>query len=173
MVNYIWQKRNHATVINGIPFVYIGVTSPKHGVGNEAPQPKPRPHLHEIGEIYSLVKLRYMITVTSAVAITWLQTTIALDSSLNLPLMRRILVARAICWYLFIIGINHGWVCDVDINPSVLSRSAGRSRCPTHPAMGLLSDMYNCGMRMRRECLERFPRHRLQGYAQLIRYSSE
>ena len=29
-------------------------------------------------------------------------------------------------------------------------------------AMGLLSDAYNCGLRMRQECRERFPRHRLQ-----------
>ena len=29
--------------------------------------------------------------------------------------------------------------------------------------MGLLPDTENCGMRMRRECRERFPRHRLQG----------
>ena len=29
-------------------------------------------------------------------------------------------------------------------------------------AMGLLSDRQNCGLRMRRECRERFPRHRLQ-----------
>ena len=28
--------------------------------------------------------------------------------------------------------------------------------------MGLLPDMYNCGLRMRLECRERFPRHRLQ-----------
>ena len=28
--------------------------------------------------------------------------------------------------------------------------------------MGLLPDTYNCGLRMRRECRERFPRHRLQ-----------
>ena len=28
-------------------------------------------------------------------------------------------------------------------------------------AMGLLPDMQNCGLRMRRECRERFPRHRL------------
>ena len=28
--------------------------------------------------------------------------------------------------------------------------------------MGLLPDMWNCGLRMRRECRERFPRHRLQ-----------
>ena len=27
-------------------------------------------------------------------------------------------------------------------------------------AMGLLSDTYNCGLRMRRECRERFPHHR-------------
>ena len=27
--------------------------------------------------------------------------------------------------------------------------------------MGLLPDTYNCGLRMRRECRERFPRHRL------------
>ena len=26
--------------------------------------------------------------------------------------------------------------------------------------MGLLSDMWNCGLRMRRECRERFPRRR-------------
>ena len=29
-------------------------------------------------------------------------------------------------------------------------------------SMGLLPDTYNCGLRMRRECRERFPRHRLQ-----------
>ena len=29
-------------------------------------------------------------------------------------------------------------------------------------AMGLLPDTYNCGLRMHRECRERFPRHRLQ-----------
>ena len=29
-------------------------------------------------------------------------------------------------------------------------------------AMGLLPDTQNCGLRMRRECRERFPRHRLQ-----------
>ena len=29
-------------------------------------------------------------------------------------------------------------------------------------SMGLLPDAYNCGMRMRQECRERFPRHRLQ-----------
>ena len=29
-------------------------------------------------------------------------------------------------------------------------------------AMGLLSDSWNCGLRMCRECRERFPRHRLQ-----------
>ena len=28
--------------------------------------------------------------------------------------------------------------------------------------MGLLPDTYNCGLRMHRECRERFPRHRLQ-----------
>ena len=28
--------------------------------------------------------------------------------------------------------------------------------------MGLLPDTYKCGLRMRRECRERFPRHRLQ-----------
>ena len=28
--------------------------------------------------------------------------------------------------------------------------------------MGLLPDAYNCGLRMRRECRERFPSHRLQ-----------
>ena len=30
------------------------------------------------------------------------------------------------------------------------------------PSIGLLPDTYNCGLRMRRECRERFPRHRLQ-----------
>ena len=29
-------------------------------------------------------------------------------------------------------------------------------------AMGLLPDTYNCGLRMRRDCRERFPRYRLQ-----------
>ena len=29
-------------------------------------------------------------------------------------------------------------------------------------SMGLLPDTLNCGLRMRRECRERFPRHRLQ-----------
>ena len=28
--------------------------------------------------------------------------------------------------------------------------------------MGLLLDKQNCGLRMRRECRERFPRHRLK-----------
>ena len=28
--------------------------------------------------------------------------------------------------------------------------------------MGFLPDTYNCGLRMRQECQERFPRHRLQ-----------
>ena len=32
----------------------------------------------------------------------------------------------------------------------------------THISMGLLPDTYNCGLRMRRECQERFPRHRLK-----------
>ena len=30
------------------------------------------------------------------------------------------------------------------------------------PLMGLLPDTWNCGLRMRRECRERFPRHQLQ-----------
>ena len=31
-----------------------------------------------------------------------------------------------------------------------------------HPSMSLLPDKYNCGLRVRPECRERFPRHRLQ-----------
>ena len=35
--------------------------------------------------------------------------------------------------------------------------------CPwANEAMGLLPDTWNCGLRMRRECRERFPRHQLQ-----------
>ena len=33
---------------------------------------------------------------------------------------------------------------------------------PTDDVMGLSPDTQNCGLRMRRECRERFPRHRLQ-----------
>ena len=36
------------------------------------------------------------------------------------------------------------------------------SRIVIYPVMGLLPDAYTCGLRMRRECRERFPSHRLQ-----------
>ena len=34
---------------------------------------------------------------------------------------------------------------------------------PSLDSMGLLPDTSNCGLRMRRECRERFPRHQLHG----------
>ena len=40
-----------------------------------------------------------------------------------------------------------------------VNRIPARKRCPCS-SMGLLPDKQNCGLRMHRECRERFPRHR-------------
>ena len=51
------------------------------------------------------------------------RTGIALDSNFDLHLVSKILIVKSqICQYHVIIGINHGWVCVVDINSLVLSR---------------------------------------------------
>ena len=56
------------------------------------------------------------------------RTGIALDSNFDLHLVSKILILKSqICQYHVIIGINHGWVCVVDINPLVCCLAAGRS----------------------------------------------
>ena len=45
---------------------------------------------------------------------------------------------------------------------STLCSMHGRVRMHHGTSMGLLPDTWNCGLRMRRECRERFPRHQLQ-----------
>ena len=48
------------------------------------------------------------------------------------------------------------------MNTWVPDRKRTKYRSIIVRSMGLLPDTYNCGLRMRRECRERFPRHRLQ-----------
>ena len=45
---------------------------------------------------------------------------------------------------------------------AMASETHDRGARPQTQFMGLLPDTQNCGLRMRRECRERFPRHRLQ-----------
>ena len=47
-------------------------------------------------------------------------------------------------------------------NKSYLMPNFARLSSKLHVGMGLLPETQNCGMRMRRECRERFPRRRLQ-----------
>ena len=47
------------------------------------------------------------------------------------------------------------WNCSRDPGPSIV-----RMLSVTTYYMGLLPDKLNCGLRMRQECQERFPRHR-------------
>ena len=63
-------------------------------------------------------------------------TTIALDSGFNLLLISRILVhSDGNCQHHVIIGINHGYVCVVDIIRGAPSWSPGAARQPTQELM--------------------------------------
>ena len=59
------------------------------------------------------------------------RTGIALDSNFDLHLISKVLIIKSqICQYHVIIGINHGWVCVVDINSLVCCLDAGRDNTP-------------------------------------------
>ena len=57
--------------------------------------------------------------------------------------------------------IRHWKYWGKSSHSSTVSGSS-RSSNNLYFGMGLLPDTYNCGLRMRRECRERFPHHRLQ-----------
>ena len=67
-------------------------------------------------------------------------------------------------WHAYVLT-SHGWVITYHTYINVIiyvcpySSSSATIRKTSH--MGILPDTRNCGLRMRRECRERFPRHRL------------
>ena len=89
-------------------------------------------------------------------------------------------------WLALVLSIgNDHWLCSVCTRINLWhwflnyqAKSLSGASCPTsysqiaieitigypiqYGAMGFLPDTYNCGLPMRRECRERFPRHRLQ-----------